>query len=138
MSPEHPRLHVTARSYPGLLSLDELRRSAAAGPGRERWLTLQGEVERRAALPPYDPGTSLPGRQAGAVERHENDYPLSEAALQRVTDAALAWLVAERPEYRDDALRQLEWMFDPEPWPEWRHPVNAEREIGRASCRERV
>jgi hypothetical protein len=129
MGPEHPRLHVTARSYPGLLSLDELRRSVTEGPGRELWRTLQGEVERRAALPPYDPSTPLPGRQAGAVERRENDYPLSEAALQRVTDAALAWLIAERPAYRDDALRQLEWMFDPEPWPEWRHPVNAERGV---------
>ena len=90
MNAEHPRLHVTAGSYPGLLSLDELRQGVTAGPGRELWCTLQGEVERRAALPPYDPGTPLPGRQAGAAERHENDYPLSEAALQRVTDAALA------------------------------------------------
>ena len=129
MGPEHPRLHVTARSYPGLLSLDELRRSVTEGPGRELWRTLQSEVERRAVLPPYDPSTPLPGRQAGAVERRENDYPLSEAALQRVTDAALAYLIAERPEYRDDALRQLEWMFDPDPWPEWRHPVNAERGV---------
>ena len=46
-----------------------------------------------------------------------------------MTDAALAYLIAERPAYRDDALRQLEWMFDPEPWPEWRHPVNAERGV---------
>ena len=46
-----------------------------------------------------------------------------------MTDAALAWLIAERSEYRDDALRQLAWMFDPEPWPEWRHPVNAERGV---------
>ena len=60
MSPEHPRLHVTAGSYPGLLSLDELRRGVTEGPGRELWRTLQGEVERRAALPPYDPGTPLP------------------------------------------------------------------------------
>ena len=129
MSPEHPRLHVTAGTYPGLLSLDELRRGVTEGPGRELWRALQDEVERRAALPPYDPSTPLPGRPAGVIERHENDYVLSEAALQRVTDAALAWLIAERPAYRDDALRQLEWMFDPEPWPEWRHPVNAERGV---------
>ena len=129
MDLEHPRLHVTAGSYPGLLSLDELRRSVTEGLGRELWRTLQGEVERRAALPPYDPSTPLPGRPAGVIERHENDYVLSEASLQRVTDAALAYLIAERPEYRDDALRQVEWMFDPEPWPEWRHPVNAERGV---------
>ena len=129
MSPEHPRLHVTAGAYPGLLSLNELRRGVTEGPGRELWRALQAEVERRAALPPYDPSTPLPGRPAGVIERHENDYVLSEAALQRVTDAALAWLIAERPAYRDDALRQLEWMFDPEPWPEWRHPVNAERGV---------
>ena len=129
MSPEHPRLHVTAGSYPGLLSLEELRRGVTEGPGRGLWRTLQGEVERRAALPPYDPSTPMPGRSAGVIERHENDYVLSEAALQRVTDAALAWLITESPTYRDDALRQLEWMFDPEPWPEWRHPVNAERGV---------
>ena len=129
MSPEHPRLHVTAGTYHGLLSVDELRRGVTEGPGRELWRALQDEVERRAALPPYDPSTPLPGRSLGVIERHENDYVLSEAALQRVTDAALAWLIAERPAYRDDALRQLEWMFDPEPWPEWRHPVNAERGV---------
>ena len=129
MSPEHPRLHVTARSYPGLLSLEELRRGVTDGPGRELWRALRGEVERRAAEPPYDPSTPMPGRSAGVIERHENDYVLSEAALQRVTDAALAWLITESPAYRDDALRQLEWMFDPEPWPEWRHPVNAERGV---------
>ncbi len=129
MSSEHPRLHVTAGTYPGLLSLDELRRGVTEGPGRELWRALQAEVERRAALPPYDPSTPLPGRPAGVIERHENDYVLSEAALQRVTDAALAWLIAESPAFRDDALRQLEWMFDPEPWPEWRHPVNAERGV---------
>ena len=95
MTLEHPHLYVTAGSYIGLLSLDELRRSVMKGPGHKLWCALQDDVNRQAALPPYDPSTPLPNRSAAEIKRRENDCRLSEAALQRVTDAALSYLIGE-------------------------------------------
>ena len=53
--------------------------------------------------------------------RHANrDYTIVHRAGTRALRAALACLITEDVRYRDDALAQMDALFDTDRWPEWR------------------
>ena len=81
----------------------------------------------RATAGDAHPALDISSGSAATIARRENDYVLAESSLERVMSAALAHVVDGELAHRDDALRQLTSMLDPAEWPEWRHPVNAER-----------
>ena len=49
-------------------------------------MCLQDDVNRQTAFPPYYTSTPFPNRSVAEIKRRENDYRLSEADFQRVTE----------------------------------------------------
>ncbi|MDP6039145.1 MAG: heparinase II/III family protein, partial [Candidatus Latescibacteria bacterium] len=61
---------------------------------------------------------------------HANrEWTLVNAVAQRIQRAGLAYLISEQPKYRDDALRQMESLFDTTQWPDWRDKAHPRTEV---------
>jgi hypothetical protein len=83
----------------------------------ESQLTLANEELKRS---PYEPGDIFPGRDLMSARHANRDYTIVHRAGTRTLRAALACLITEDTRYRDDALAQMEALFDTNRWPEWR------------------
>ncbi len=121
----HPHIFVTAEKIEGLRSVDELRQGVRSGHLRTLWGKLQALADADIAKDPFLPTSTLPGRPQLDVDHENRDWTLINAVAQRIQRAALTYLISEKAEYRDDVLHQMEAVFDPNRYPDWRdkaHP----------------
>ena len=121
----HPHIFVTAGKIDGLRSVEEVRRGLREDHLCSLWETLVALAYADTRRPPHTLSTTLPGRPQLDVDHQNRDWTLVNALAQRIQRCALAYLLTERVEYRDDALRQMEALFDPAVFPDWRdkaHP----------------
>ena len=121
----HPRIFVTAQETEGLRSVEQLRQGVRSGHLKTLWEKLQALADADTAKDPFLPTTALPGRPQLDVDHENRDWTLINAVAQRIQRAALAYLISEKAAYRDDVLRQMEAIFDPDRYPDWRdkaHP----------------
>jgi hypothetical protein len=135
---ERPRLLLTAREKPGFRSVDGLREAVTTPFFRPYWEALEAKALADAGQPPLLPGSLFPGRSPLHAQHGNADWGIVNAVSRRVQYAALASLVTGRPVFRDSALRQMEALFDPALWPEWRdkahHYVVADLRTGTLSA----
>ena len=112
---KRPWMLVTAEQIDGLRSLADVRKSIQEGRSAQLWEQLVAKVEREMKLAPKAPG------QAG-----NRSYFVVQEAAYRIIDTALVALVTGERRYADAALQQVEALFDPEQWPDWRDKAHVE------------
>jgi hypothetical protein len=115
-----PHIFVTADQTDGLRSVEDIRRNIRSGHAKHLWesqLTLANEELSRK---PYEPGDVFPGRDLMSARHANRDYTIVHRAGTRALRAALVCLITEDTRYRDDALAQMDALFDTDRWPEWR------------------
>ncbi len=114
-----PSLYLTAEPVPGLRSIEDIRRSTQTGYGKVLWdrLLEAAEIDWKAA--PYVPSSDSPAREAQHAKYNNADFTICHAVGQRVLRAALIHLLTGDKRMKEDALRQLETLFDETQWPFW-------------------
>ncbi len=120
----HPRLFITAEPAPGLRSVAELKADIGHGHAAKLWGRLKALADAELVAPPLVPSSPVPGRDPDNIRHGNRDFELCHAVGQRVLRAALASLITGEAAYRDSALRQIEALFDPALWPDWRDLAN--------------
>ena len=132
-----PNLLITATPSPGLRSVHDVRSAVQHGHARILWLRLLHAVEAWTAISPYVPTDMIPGRSPLMAKHANPDYVIVQAAADRIMAGALAALITNESRYREDALQQMEALFNPVYWPEWRdlahHEVTADLRTGQLS-----
>ena len=125
----HPHIFVTAEKYDGLRSLEEVRRGIRRGHLATLWDQLLALADADAVSEPFTPTTPLSIRNPLDIGHANREYTLVNAVAQRIQRAGLAYLISERTTYRDDALRQMEVLFDTRQWPDWRDKAHPRTEV---------
>lgn len=120
-----PRIFVTGQGRDKLRGLEELRASVQQGQAKEIFEELRAEAEQDISAEPLTPHSMVPGRLEQQAKQGNRDYTICDAAGQRVLRAALMSLVTGEERYRDEALRQMKALFDPQIWPRWRDMTKA-------------
>ena len=115
-----PRMYVTAEPAPGVRSVAELKADIRHGHAAQLWARLRAQADADLSAEPLVPSSPVPGRDPDNVRHGNRDFELCHAVGQRVLRAALASLLTGEAQYRDSALRQIEPLFDPVQWPDWR------------------
>lgn len=121
----HPHIYITADQIEGLRSVENVRQGIRDGHLEVLRNQLRALADADVARKPFIPSSVIPGRPQLDIEHENRDWILINAVAQRIQRAALAYLLSERPEYRDDALRQMEAVFYTNTYPDWRdkaHP----------------
>lgn len=115
-----PHIFVTDQKIDGLKSVEEVQEGIRSGYSRTLWETIRLLADDDLKKRPLLPSHSIPGRHETEVRHLNRDWTIVNAAGQWVQRAALSNLITGDPRYRNNALRQLEILFDPKSWPEWR------------------
>ncbi len=126
-----PSLLLSTGSDAGLRTLDALRTDLESGPTRQIYRRLLTDAQGDLARPPYVPGSECPNRAPHHVANANRDFVIVDAVARRLKNDALLWLLTDDPRYRDDALGQLEAIFDDAHWPAWPDKAHlvGEREV---------
>jgi hypothetical protein len=119
-SVSRPHIFVTAEQIDGLRSVEDIRRNITDGHAKHLWESQRAVADEECGRKPYEPGDIFPGRDAMSAKHANRDYTIVHRAGTRALRAALACLITEDTRYRDDALTQMESLFDTNRWPEWR------------------
>lgn len=120
MTPRRPSIFLGAEPGPGRRSLEQVRAAAAGRYGARLWRTIHRGADDAAGADPLLPGTALPGRPAEQIRHANADNSICQAVVRRLLRAAAAFLLTGQDRFRQDALAQMEALFDPRRWPEWR------------------
>lgn len=104
---------------PSRRSLDQLRDTIATRYGARLWEMVRQGAEESAGADPLLPGTALPGRPAEQIRHANADNTICQAVVRRLLRGALVHLVTGEERYRQDALIQMEALFDAKRWPQW-------------------
>jgi hypothetical protein len=123
-----PHVLLTADEIPGLRSVEAVRRATADGHSHSLYLRLQQAADADLNTAPLLPSTPLEGRDPDLTRHANPDYVIVQAVAERLQSAALMALLSQKPAYRDAALIQLETLFDPALWPEWRDQAHTQVE----------
>jgi hypothetical protein len=115
-----PHIFLTAEPRPGLRSVADVRADIRSGRGRALWETIKQAADADLTAPVLVPTSAVPGRDPDNTLHGNRDYDICHAVGQRVLRAALANVLTQDPIYRDSALAQIEALYDPARWPEWR------------------
>ena len=115
-----PHIYITAQPVPGLRSVADVQTDIQNGRARELWEAIKREADADLQTPVLVPTSVIPGRDPDNARHGNRDYQICRAVGQRVLRAALASLLTQDPVYRDSALKQIEALYDPARWPEWR------------------
>ncbi|MDP6042192.1 MAG: DUF4962 domain-containing protein, partial [Candidatus Latescibacteria bacterium] len=125
----HPHIFITTKKIEGLRSLDEVRQGIQTGHLKNLWKQLLALADADATNAPYNPTTPLSDRSQLDINHANREWTLVNAVSQRIQHAGLAYLITEKPKYRDDALRQMESLFDTNLWPDWRDKAHPRTEV---------
>ena len=118
--PPRPHIFVTADQIDGLRSVEDIRRNIQAGHAKSLWESQLAVADEELNRKPYEPGDVFPGRDLMSARHANRDYTIVHRAGTRALRAALACLITEDTRYRDDALAQMDALFDTNRWSEWR------------------
>lgn len=132
MAPPHPAIFLGAEPAPGRRSLDQLRAAIASDFGGRLWRRILQGAQDAAGTDPLLPGTALPGRPAEQIGHANADNSICQAVVRRLLRAALVFLLTGQERFRQDALAQMEALFDPKRWPQW---LDFAHEMFRADLR---
>lgn len=132
MAPTHPAIFLGAEPGPGRRSLAQLRAAIASDFGARLWRTVRQGAQDAAGTDPLLPGTALPGRPAEQIEHANADNSICQAVVRRLLRAALVFLLTGQERFRQDALAQIDALFDPKRWPQW---LDFAHEMFRADLR---
>ncbi len=114
-----PSIYVTRDKIDGLRSVDEVRSAIKSGFAKQVWEKILAEAQADLKRDPLLPTSMTPGRHRNDAARGNPDWLICHQAGQRVLRAALACLLTGDTRFRDEALRQMAALFDPEQWPQW-------------------
>lgn len=115
-----PHIFVTSAAVPGLRQVEDVRQAIAAGHAAAIWGRITALAGADLGTAPLTPASLFTGRDPNQARHANPDYTVCHAAGQRILRAALVCLLTGNTRYRDLALQQLESLFDPAQWPEWR------------------
>ena len=115
-----PSLLITAEKQKDLRSIHDVRADITTDSGKMIWKRLQGEADADLELPPFTPSTLVANRSPGQARAENRDYEIVAATAMRIQRSALVNLITGDTRYRDDALGQLECLYDEKSWPDWR------------------
>jgi hypothetical protein len=115
-----PHIFLTAAQQPGLRQVSDIRQAVRQGHPGAVWQRITALAAADLGTAPITPTSVFPGRDSEQARHANRDYTVCNAAGQRLLRAALVGLLGSDTAYRDLALEQLETLFDPELWPEWR------------------
>lgn len=115
-----PHIFVTAEKIVGLRSVAEVKHSISRGHPGQLWQRILAKAQIELEADALTPGSMFPGRSADQARHANRDYTVCHEAGQRILRAALVHLALGDAAFIDTALRQMEALFDPERWPEWR------------------
>ncbi len=116
----HPHLYLYPMETGGFCSLPALRRRIGQGRSRQWWEAILRHADSCRVLPPWTPATPLPGRSEESLRHANRDARLIVAVGNRLLNSALAFLLTDKRDYLDSVWRQIEVLFDPRYWPDWR------------------
>jgi len=125
----HPHIFITKEKIEGLRSIDEVRQGIKAGHLKKLWDQLLTLADADATCAPSHPTSPLSIRDPLDINHANREWTLVNAVSQRIQRAALAYLISEQPKYRDDALHQMESLFDTTQWPDWRDKAHPKTEV---------
>jgi hypothetical protein len=123
-----PHIFVTEDKIDGLRSVDELREGIRQGHAKSLWETILNLAEADCQRNPITPSSDFPGREKIHIQYANPDWTVVNAAGAWVQTAALAALITGHGKYRDNALRQMETLFDRTHWPIWRDHAHKNHE----------
>ena len=123
-----PHIFVTDKKIDGLRSVDELRQSIHEGHAKALWETIQNQANTDCARDPITPVSDFPGREKVHIQYANPDWTVVNAAGMWVQTAALSALITGDAKYKDNALRQMEVLFDRTQWPIWRDQAHTAHE----------
>lgn len=115
-----PHIFVTADPVDGHRSVEDIRRNIRSGHAKRLWEAQRVLADAELGQKPYEPGDRFPGRDEMSARHANRDYTIVHRAGTRALRAALACLLTDDLRYRDDALAQMDVLFDTDRWPEWR------------------
>ena len=115
----HPSIFLGADAGPSRRTLDQLRDTIASPYGARLWKTVRQGADESAGTDPLLPGTALRGRPAEQIQHANADNTICQAVVRRLLRDSLVYLVTGEERYRQDALTQIEALFDPQRWPQW-------------------
>ncbi|MBT3275975.1 MAG: hypothetical protein HN368_22695, partial [Spirochaetales bacterium] len=116
----HPKLLLTEKKTADLRSVDEVRSSLTNPKVRKIWDILLSQAQADLTAPPYTPATMVPDRIEAQAEAANRDYVIVHAAASRIQRAALVGLLTGESRFKEEAIRQLECIYDDSIWPDWR------------------
>ncbi len=119
MTPRHPSIFLGAEPGPSRRSLEQLGDTIASPYGARLWETVRQGAEESVGTDPLLPGTALPGRPAEQIGHANADNTICQAVVRRLLRDSLVHLVTGEERFRQDALIQMEALFDPKRWPQW-------------------
>ena len=115
-----PSLLITSESIHGLRSLHDVQSAVQHGYARKLWRRLLDAADAWTNIPPYVPTDMVPGRDPLMAKHANPDYIIVQTSADRIMTCALAALITGESRYQADALQQMDALFDPIHWPEWR------------------
>ena len=115
-----PHIFVTAEKTGGLRSVAEVREAVKSGQAKAVWDEMKERADADLTAEPLVPTSVVPGRPASQAALANPDWSICHLTGQRILRAALAQVITGDVAYRDSALRQMQALFDPERWPDWR------------------
>ncbi|MCY4377873.1 MAG: hypothetical protein OXC31_29295, partial [Spirochaetaceae bacterium] len=119
MNATHPSIFLGAEPGPSRRSLDQLRTTIDSAYGAQLWETVRQGAEESVGTDPLLPGTALPGRPAEQVRHANADNTICQAVVRRLLRDSLVHLITGEERFRQDALGQMEALFDAKRWPQW-------------------
>ena len=119
MSATHPSISLGAEPEPSRRSLEQLQDTIASAYGARLWETVRQEAKDSVRTDPLLPGTALPGRPVDQIQHANADNTICQAVVRRLLRDSLVYLVTGEERFRQDALTQIEALFDPRRWPQW-------------------
>ena len=123
-----PHIFVTEDKVDGLRSVEELREGIRHGHAKILWETILHQAVADCQRDPITPSSDFPGREKIHIQYANPDWTVVNAAGAWVQTAALAALITGDGKYRDNALRQMEILFDHTHWPRWRDKAHTQNE----------
>jgi hypothetical protein len=115
----HPILFLSSGSYQAQERLDQIREDIQSGHAKNIWEDIKAKADDELSSDLITPGTALPHRGADHIEIKNLDWTITNALEKRIMRHALIFQLTHAERYRDNALSQLNLMFDENIFPAW-------------------